>query len=458
MATNIILTDIAIRNLRAPENGVAQHPDGKIPGFGVRVTARGLKSFYYRYRLNGATSRLNLGRYPETSLSAARDLADEARVYARKGIDPRSRLAPDSATVARPGTHINTTTAYLFQNAMQAYIDLYSKPNNKPSTVAEKERLLRAVFNRHWHNRSIKELRKADVLAIIDPILRRGTESAARHAYKEISAFFNWCVRRDYLTVSPCNGLQPPAPARSRERVLTDDEICAIWSAAQKQGYPFGTIVQLCLLTGQRRCEVAGMLWAELDREKMLWSMPGRRVKNGKPHDVPLTPQALVLINRIPRFETRPHADGGESQKDMLTSRFNKLLTSRTSNYVFPSRSDPKESYSGFSKGKRILDAASGVRNWTLHDLRRTAASRMAELGVMPHVIEKILNHVGVAFSGVAGVYNRHDYRNEKRGALELWANHVESILAPTSYARGSEQAVEDQGAAASQSILDPGE
>jgi integrase len=432
--SKIILTDIAIRSIQAPASGVEEYPDGKLAGFALRVTKRGLKSFCYRYRSNGANRRLSLGHYPETSLSDARRRAEEARVLARKGSDPRSVFSPSMRPSREPSTASNEL---LFPDVLQTYLDRHCKAKLKPSTARESERLLRKVFEGAWRHKSVTQIKKADVIAITDSILDRGHPSAARHAHIAIRAFFNWCIRRDYVMVSPCSSLESPAPALTRERVLTEHEIRAVWDGAQIQGYPYGTIVQIALLTAQRRCEVAGMLWSELDLQKRLWFMPANRVKNGRPHAVPLAPQVVALLSRIVKFEATAVADDGGDQPGLITSRFHKHLMSRPSDYVFPSRSGLEGSYSGFSKGKRNLDVASATRGWTFHDLRRTAASGMAELGCEPHVIEKVINHRSGTFSGVAAVYNRFEYLEQKRAALELWARHVDSVVGPSLCDRG---------------------
>ena len=156
------------------------------------------------------------------------------------------------------------------------------------------------------------------------------------------------------------------------------------------------------------------MRWEEFDDHGRLWYIPGGRTKNGRPHTVPIVPQTVSLIQSVPVEIVR--SDG-------------RVPSLPHSSYVFPSRTDASQSYSGFSKAKRALNANSGVQNWTLHDLRRTVASRMGELGVQPHIIEKVLNHTGGSFAGVAGVYNRYEYLDEKRTALELWATRLVAIV-----------------------------
>jgi len=198
--------------------------------------------------------------------------------------------------------------------------------------------------------------------------------------------------------------IKRPAKLDARSRVLDDRELRAIWLSAETMGYPFGRLVQLLLLTGQRRNEVVSMAWPQLDVEERTWTLPAALTKNNRAHVVPITDAALSVMQSIPRF---------------------------TDGLLFASRSNSERSFSGFSKSKRQFDIMCGVTNWTLHDLRRTAATRLGRLKVAPHVVERILNHSSGTFAGVAGVYNRFEYLPEMREALELWASHLQALIAP---------------------------
>lgn len=376
------LNDVTLRNLLAPAEGVAQYPDGKIAGMGVRVTANGVKSFFLEYRLRGQKRRLGLGRYPVTTLQKARAKAMAALVMISEGDDPKG----------------GETDAQSFPDALAEFIESYCNRHNRASTAAETERLLRTYFLDAWEKRTIDSITRADIADAIEPMMKRGTHAAARHAFAAVRKFFNWQVEQGRLPMSPCAGMKPPAKASHRDRVLSDDELRVIWQAAEAQGFPFGRITQLLMLTAQRRTEVSSMMWEELDLTANTWTIPGERTKNGKPHVVPLTASALAVIACIPRT---------------------------SSVYVFPARGMPGQPYTGWSKGKRMLDDAAGLHDWTLHDLRRTAATGMAKAGIAPHVVERVLNHVSGTFAGVAGVYNRFQYGPEMRAALEVWERHV---------------------------------
>ena len=235
----------------------------------------------------------------------------------------------------------------------------------------------------------------------LDEIVKHSGPSAANHAFAVIRRLFNWCVDRGYLEKSPCAGMKAPAKTVERKRVLTGDELSDVIHAADKMGYPFGPFTQILVLTGQRRDEVSGMRWRDLDLENGLWTQPEGSNKSEREHIVPLNRLAVETIRALPRLHDE---------------------------FVFPARGKDRP-ISGYSKWKRKLDGVSGVKNWTLHDLRRTAATGMAALKVQLHVVELILNHRSRQLSGVAGIYNRHQYLEERREALELWGQHIERLI-----------------------------
>ena len=258
---------------------------------------------------------------------------------------------------------------------------------------------------------SVFHLRRRQVAARLAEIeTERGRVTAAR-ARAALSAMFNWAIREGFdIAANPVLGTNRPPEPKSRERVLADSELAEIWRACRDDDY--GRIIKFLMLTGQRRNEVGGMRWVEIDGDT--WTIPGTRTKNHREQFVPLPDFALALIDASPR---------------------------RTNcNYVFgdgPRRKgDDHRGFSGWSKAKAALDERivemrrkRAKLDWRLHDLRRTAATVMADrLGVLPHIVEVILNHVGGHRAGVAGVYNRAKYEAEVRKALQGWAEHVETI------------------------------
>lgn len=214
-----------------------------------------------------------------------------------------------------------------------------------------------------------------------------------------IRAFFNWCVGRGLIESSPCTGLIPPPASRPRDRVLSDDELAAVLRTGMSLPDPYGPIVMLLALTGQRRSEVAKMRWEELDLDKGLWTIPAKRTKTRRSHVVHLTAQMKALL---------PIPEEGQP-------------------LVFPSAQG--KAYQYFSAMKKRHDEASGVKAWVLHDLRRTVATGMAALGVAPHVADKILNHQSGTISGIVAVYQRHEFMAGRKAAIELWSRHVEAIV-----------------------------
>jgi integrase len=237
------------------------------------------------------------------------------------------------------------------------------------------------------------------VVEIISAIEQRGAPVAANKTLKSIKTFLRWCVGRAVLDQSPAEGVPLPSKEVARDRVLDDNELAQIIVAARKIGGPYGGIVELLALTGQRREEVARLQWEELDLAQRVWTLPKSRTKNAKAHVVHLSEQSMAVLKRAD--QPGPHV-------------FSLLGT---------------KPFQEFSRAKRLLDQLSGVTAWRLHDLRRTCVSGMARLGIAPHVADKILNHQAGTISGVAAVYQRHDFLAERQTALHLWGAHVGAVV-----------------------------
>jgi integrase len=283
----------------------------------------------------------------------------------------------------------------MFSTAVAQFVELHCKRRNRRSTARETERVLRYHFVSEWSDRPVTEITKAEVLAIVDRAIQKGTPGAANHALATVRVFFNWCVERGLVNQNPCRDLRAPARKVSRDRVLSDTELARVWQEAAAIGYPFGTLVLLLILTAQRRREVACMEWSQLNTAERVWEIPAQLSKNGKIHRVPLTRCSMEIIADIPRIDHR---------------------------FVFPSMNGGP--FATFGKPKAQLARRAGV-DFKLHDLRRTAATNMAKLRIDPHVIERVLNHVTGILGGIAGVYNRFKYTEEMRAALEFWADHI---------------------------------
>jgi integrase len=253
-------------------------------------------------------------------------------------------------------------------------------------------------LQKHWkplRRLALASISRATVAAQLRVIARDHGLVSADRARAALSAFFTWAMGEGLSETNPVIGTNKAAgEIKARDRVLTDKELATVWNGLPENGY--GRIVRLLILTGCRRDEIGSLRWPEINEESRLIALPGERTKNGRPHDVPLSKAALEILNSIPRRVNR--------------------------DFVF---GEGKGGFSGWSKAKASLDAQLGLKAWRLHDLRRTASTRMADLGVQPHIIEAVLNHVSGHKAGVAGVYNRSTYANEKRTALDALSNYV---------------------------------
>ena len=243
---------------------------------------------------------------------------------------------------------------------------------------------------------------------MLDSIMADGKPYRANRALQPSRNLFAWSLDRGYVDHHPIDRLKPPGKEVTRDRILSDRELAALWRIAGGLGYPFGPAIELLILTAQRRGEIATMRWSDVDLDRATWTVPAAIAKNGRVHEVPLSLQALEILTAIPRFVG--------------------------SDLVFTTTGTTP--ISGFGRLKERLDAAIGFSDWRFHDLRRTAASGMARIGVAPHVVEKVLNHQAGVISGVAAVYNRHGYEAEKREALERWCKHVSSLTSRTARPR----------------------
>ena len=292
------------------------------------------------------------------------------------------------------------------ETVMAQFIERHIKRSTRPRSAKEMERLIRAHVLPRWRDREMQHITRRDVLDMLDRVVDRGAPISANRVFSVTRKFFNWCVERDIIHSSPCTNVKPPTIRSefSRDRILTDDELRLVWCGAEAVGWPFGTLVQLLILTGQRRDECAQMQSDELDLKKRLWTLQAERVKNNQKHEVPLSNSVVAILQGIPCIHGSPF-----------------VLTT-----------NGKAPASGYSKGKRRLDALlpADLPAWCLHDLRRSAASGLARLGISLPVIEKILNHVSGSFSEIVGVYQHHQFAEEKRKALEVWANHVTAVVA----------------------------
>lgn len=356
-----------------------------LPGFGVKVTPKDRKVFLVMYRVAGAGSRLRkytIGPYGRITLPMARAQAQKIFAARLDGRDP----AEEKKQFRRR----------LVADRVDALVDTFIQERvSQTRTVRRITNLLRRDVIAHWGAKSIHEIKKRDVSELVTEISHRNAHAAYR-LLKTLKTFFRWCVGRAIIDFSPAEGVQSNFRDVSRDRVLTDHELVAVIQGARRMPWPYGGIVEFLALTGQRREEVAQLKWHEIDSPGRTWSMPAERSKNNRAHMVHLSEPAWAVISQ---HLVEPDA------------------------YIFGTSRG--KNFQAFARGKRALDRLCQVSGWRLHDLRRTVVSGMARLGVAPHVADKILNHQSGTISGVAAVYQRHEFLAERKEALDRWGAHV---------------------------------
>ncbi|RBW57983.1 integrase [Phaeobacter gallaeciensis] len=359
--------------------------DGLMPGLVLRVSKKGTKTFCLHKRVKGKMRRLTIGRFGVLTLSEARE-----RV--------RQILYEIETGRFEDHTGIEVDKKPTLGDAIPEYIEKYAKIHNRD--WQRKEARLGKFTG--LLGKRIDEIKRADVVKACDKIQETAPVSTNR-ALAHLKHLMGWYVERGEIDASPISGMKPPFKEQSRERVLSDDELGALWAACETEGYPFGDCMKLLILSGQRRAEVAEMRWSELDLEKRLWTLPSQRAKNGKQHTVPITDDMLDVLRKVPRF--------------------------LNSDFVFTTTG--KSPISGFGRLKERLDRAmpEGTEPWINHDLRRTMSTNMAQLGVPQPVTEALLNHKTGVVSGVAAIYNVYSYADEKREALGAWSKHVMKLV-----------------------------
>lgn len=370
------LTDATARKAKPSEKRYDLY-DALLRGFGLRVAVSGTKTWFVMRRINGRMVRATVGRYPELSLAEAREKATGMLARMAEGEHPKASGGP---------AFVDTLKEWLIrdQGKNRSVDDVRSAMETHVVPILVAYRLA--------------DVRKRDILRIIDRVDDRGAPVQANRVLAYLRRLFNWCVERDLLESNPAAGIKGPAKEKSRERVLSRVELRAVVQACESIGYPWGPMVMLLVLTGQRLVEVANITWDEVDLDKAEWSLPGSRTKNGRPHSVHLSEPALALLQSLPRVDGQP------------------WLFSTTG----------RGPVKGFSKAKKRFDRETGIKGWQFHDLRRSFATHATEtLGISPVVVDRVLNHVSGAVKGVAAVYQRGQYLDDRRRALEAWGQFV---------------------------------
>jgi integrase len=401
-------------------------------GLAVRVTASGGRTYLCQYTLHGHKWRVPLGACSALALSKAREAAAAIMGDVAKGRNPAADRKAAAAAERARRTRNRLTLRVLIDDWNRHHLT-----GRRPSYAVEAVRALHYAFADHLDD-AAEDLDRVAVVRALDGLTRQRKRRDGHGAHKSKGAAmtgrtaaygraaFAWAVKRGALHANPFADLPVAKGIAKRERVLSDAEIADIWRAAGEAAAPYGTIIRLLILTGQRRGEVAGMAWGEISEDLATWTLPGARTKNGVAHTVPLSTPARDLLKAMLPTEAK------EAKRALDDRRINGAL-------AFPGAVGTP--FAGWSKAKRALDRAimdarakaaapadtssPSLVSWNVHDLRRTVATGLQRLGVRLEVTEAVLNHISGTRSGIAGVYQRHDWAAEKRNALDAWAAHV---------------------------------
>jgi integrase len=370
--SEIALTDKAVRNAK-PKTRRYEISDAVVRGLRLRVEPSGTKSWSVVRRQRARLTRDTIGRYPELRLAEAREKA--------------AAITQGSVSIARGSRS--------FEDVFDEWMQRDQQSNRSAKEV---RRAMERDALPRLRGLKIGEVKKHHLLSVIDAAADRGATVAGNRLLAYLRRMFSWAVQRDLIDANPASGVGAVVREQSRARVLTLTELRGIFRAASGLLYPFGPMFQLLLLTAQRRREVASAEWGEFDLASRRWIIPGNRTKNGRAHLVHLSEVALPVLS------------GCE--------------VVRRGAFVFTTTGTSP--VSGFSKAKERIDKITGVQDWTIHDLRRSFATLATEeLGVSPVVVDKILNHVSGSVRGVAAVYQRGEYLEQRSDALEKWARYV---------------------------------
>lgn len=430
------ITKRSVDAVPAPELGSKERAylwDVEVKGFGLMVTDKGNRSYLLQYRIGGRegqTRRFTIGKHgspwtPDTARKRAIELLEQVR----RQIDPfdaeKERVRTDKERQRITAESDEAASKLAFSAFADRFIERYAKVE-QPKSWRDTDSIFRRDLKPHFEDKTLPTIRPADIVQLLDKVQARG-DSAAIKAYKALRVMFGWAVAKHEIDTSPMQHMKPPASIASRKRCLTDHELRLLWNAANNLGWPFGPIVHLLILTGQRRDEVADLRWPELNLTDRQWHLPDERAKNDEEHLVPLGPQTMAILSNLPRVASREKLVFTTTGKTPV-SGFSKIKERLDDAMLASLRKEALE------RGATAEEAAELVLEpWRFHDLRRTLASGCQRLGVRLEVSEAILNHTSGTRSGIAGVYHVYRFEDEKRSALEAWDRHVKSVMSTAS-------------------------
>jgi len=371
----------------------------------LRVTGQGCQELGRHVQKNGYSEAPTDVRWlpGRIKLGVARELARNAFRAVGEGLDPGAvntagRRAPDTV-----------------ENVADEFIRRHLEAQRRsPSYIKETRRIFEKHVLPRWRGRDIKSITRRDVLDLLDTIADRRHAGHGEPHLSAVRKLFNWAISRDVVEVSPVARVSKPGAETRRERSLSDDEIRLLWQVLEEVGYPFGPFLRFALVTAQRKGEIASLRWSAIDEALRMWDLPAAGTKADRAHVVPLSPLARAILDEAPRigelvFTTRGDRQLGGFSK--AKSRIDRMLI----------EAGAKQPLTVGSLGDPVA-----VKGWTIHDLRRTAATGMGRLGVSRFILGRVLNH---ADRSVTGIYDRHEYLAEKRRALEAWGNYLENLV-----------------------------
>ncbi|ACK51032.1 integrase family protein [Methylocella silvestris BL2] len=392
MAKNLTIKGIAALK---PQAKRCEVPDGHTRGLYFVVQPSGAKSWAYRFSFEGKPKKLTIGSYPAIDLSRARSIALASATKVANGRNPAAEKKVEREKARKP------SDLDLVDVVVAQFVVKHVEPKTRPQSAKEMKRILKREILSRWSGRRLTEITRSDIRDLLEAIADRAPIMANR-VFEVISSLINWSISMEMLSASPIAGLRKPSPAKRRDRILSEKELTDVWQASERAGWPYGSMIKVLILSGQRRSEVSDMTWSEIDFEERSWTLPAVRTKNGKGHIIPLSPTIIDVLLTLPRI-------GSESGFVFTTNGFSPIRN--------------------FARRKKaLMMSCQSENNWTLHDLRRTFATGMARLKVELPVVEKLLNHSSGTFGGVQGVYQQYDFQSEKREAMNLWASYVNKI------------------------------